>query len=314
MRGVRWVDERLVLDNEVPEPDIGPDDVVVEIAAASICGTDLHFMRTQPQEVVMGHEFAGWVDGVPSAIEPTVFCGRCAQCLGGHTNRCVGDGHTNIGIYRDGGLADRVAVPAYAPVALPDGLDVRDASLVEPTSVSWHGARRAEIEPGERVAVVGGGSIGLLAVACVRHLGHDVALEARHPRQRDAGERIGASGPPVGEYDVVIETAGSASGLVRSAELVRPGGRVVLLGNFQPSAPVPGVPTLVKEITWIGSAGRGRHDGGVREFAESAAVLAANPEIARAVITHRFPLADAAEAFRVADDRASGAIKVVLEP
>jgi len=77
---------------------------------------------------------------------------------------------------------------------------------------------------------------------------------------------------------------------------------------------VPGVPTLVKEITWIGSAGRGRHDGGVREFRESAAVLAANPEIARAVITHRFPLADAAEAFRVADDRASGAIKVVLEP
>ena len=313
MRGVRWVDEQLVLDASVPEPVAAPGDVIVDVAAASICGTDLHFMRTQPQEVVIGHEFAGLVDGVPCAIEPTVFCGGCEQCRGGHTNRCVGEGHTNIGIYRDGGLADRVAVPAYAPVALPAGLDVRDASLVEPTSVSWHGTRRAEIVGGERVAVVGGGSIGLLAVACMRHLGHAVALEARHPHQRIAGERIGAA-TPSGQYDVVIETAGTESGLVRSAELVRPGGRVVLLGNFQPSAPIPGVPTLVKEITWIGSAGRGRHGGGVREFAESATVLAANPEIARAVITHRFPLADAAAAFRVADDRASGAIKVVLEP
>lgn len=314
MRGVRWVDGRLVLDTEVPEPEPVAGDVTVEVAAASICGTDLHFMRTQPQEVVIGHEFAGWVDGVPCAVEPTVFCGRCEQCLAGHTNRCVGDEHTNIGIYRDGGLADRVAVPAYAPVTLPAGLDVRDASLVEPTSVSWHGARRARIEVGERVAVVGGGSIGLLAVACVLHLGHEVALEARHRHQIAAGERIGAGTNPHGRYDVVIETAGSESGLVRSAGLVRPGGRVVLLGNFQPSAPIPGVPTLVKEITWIGSAGRGRHDHGVREFAEAAAVLAANPEIARAVITHRFPLADATEAFRVADDRASGAIKVVLEP
>jgi threonine dehydrogenase-like Zn-dependent dehydrogenase len=313
MRGVRWVDERLVLDKAVPEPEPAEGDVMVEVVAASICGTDLHFMRTQPQEVVIGHEFAGLVDGVPCAIEPTVFCGRCDQCRAGHTNRCIGDEHTNIGIYRDGGLADRVAVPSYAPVALPDGLDVRDASLVEPTSVSWHGTRRAHIEPGERVVVVGGGSIGLLAVACVRHLGHDIALEARHPHQIAAGERIGAR-TTRGTYDVVIETAGSESGLVRAADLVRPGGRVVLLGNFQPSAPVPGVPTLVKEITWIGSAGRGRHDHGVREFAESAAVLAADPEVARAVITHRFPLADAAEAFRVADDRASGAIKVVLEP
>jgi threonine dehydrogenase-like Zn-dependent dehydrogenase len=313
MRGVRWVDEQLVLDPGVPEPVPAPGDVVVDVAAASICGTDLHFMRTQPQEVVIGHEFAGLVDGVPSAIEPTVFCGTCDQCRAGHTNRCVGDEHTNIGIYRDGGLADQVAVPAYAPVALPEGLDVRDASLVEPTSVAWHGTRRAGIEPGDRVAVVGGGSIGLLAVACVRHLGHEVALEARHAHQLAAGERIGAV-TPRGDYDVVIETAGSESGLVRSAELLRPGGRVVLLGNFQPSAPVPGAPTLVKEITWIGASGRGRHDHGVREFAESAAVLAADPEIARAVITHRFPLADAAEAFRVADDRASGAIKVVLEP
>ena len=80
MRGVRWVDEHLVLDPAVPEPVAAPGDVIVEVAAASICGTDLHFMRTQPQEVVIGHEFAGLVDGVPCAIEPTVFYGEYEQC------------------------------------------------------------------------------------------------------------------------------------------------------------------------------------------------------------------------------------------
>jgi threonine dehydrogenase-like Zn-dependent dehydrogenase len=314
MRGVRWGNDEVVVDHSVPEPTPAPGvgDIVLDVAAASICGSDLDFMRTQEPRVVLGHEFAGWFDGVPYAVEPTVFCGACEQCTQGHTNRCVGE-HTNIGIYRDGGLADRVLIPRYALVTLPVGLDVRDASLVEPTSVSWHGVGRAAIEPGERVVVVGGGSIGLLAVGCVRHLGHDVALEARHPHQHAAGERLGAT-TPSGLYDVVIETAGSASGLVRSAELVRPGGRVVLLGNFQPVAPVPGAATLVKEITWIGASGRGRHDGGVRESDEVAAVLAADPDIPRTVITHRFPLADAREAFRVAADRASGAIKVVLEP
>lgn len=88
---------------------------------------------------------------------------------------------------------------------------------------------------------------------------------------------------------------------------------MVLLGVSTGTMPIPAVATLVKEITWIGSIGRCVHDG-VRESDEVAAMLAARPEIAETVITHRFALDDAAEAFRVADDRASGAIKVALHP
>jgi threonine dehydrogenase-like Zn-dependent dehydrogenase len=309
MKAIRWVDREVLID-DVPDP--AGDGVVLDVSAASICGTDLAYMRTLSPSPVLGHEFGGWIDGTPYAIEPTVFCGVCDECRSGYTNRCIGP-HQNIGINRDGGVAERVLVPSYSLVELPEGLDARDACLVEPTSVAWHGVRRAAIEVGERVVVVGGGSIGLLAVGCVRHLGCDVALEARHMHQREAGERLGAQSP-AGEFDVVIETAGSESGLVRSAELVRPGGRVILLGNFIPTAPIPGIPTLVKEISWIGSIGRCRHDGGVRESDESAAVLAANPELPRTIITHRFPLSDAREAFRVAGDRSGGVIKVALEP
>ena len=319
MRGVRWSDEGVVVDRDVPDPaDDRPSaatdgDVVLEVVAVGICGTDLHFLRDTGARHVLGHELSGTVDGVAHAVEPTVFCGRCAECTTGSTQRCTG-GRRNIGTTCDGGLADRVRLPRYSLVPLPDGLDVRDACLVEPASVAWHGVHRAGLEHGQPVAIVGGGAIGLLAAASASHLGHDVALEARHPHQRAAAERLGAREVAAdGTYDVVIDAAGTADALARCAALVRPGGRVVLLGVSTGLMPVPGADTLVTEITWIGSMGRGRHEG-VRESDEAAAMLATRPEVAATVITHRFALDDAAEAFRVADDRAAGAIKVVLHP
>ena len=308
MRGVRWSGGRVIVAETAEPAGAG---VIVEVAVAGICGTDLHFMRSSADRVILGHEFAGLVNGVPYAIEPTIFCGACDQCAAGHTQRCTG-GRVNIGTTRDGGLADRVLVPEYALIRLPRGLAVEDASLVEPASVAWHGVRRAALVPGERLAVVGAGSIGLLALAAATHLGHQVAVATRHDHQRLAAARLGGT-PARGEYDVVIDAAGTESALACCAELVRPGGRVILLGVSTGTMPVPGAVTLVKEITWTGSMGRGRHDG-VRESDEAAALLARHPEIARTLITHRFPLSEAAEAFRVAADRRSGALKVVLAP
>jgi len=203
-------------------------------------------------------------------------------------------------------------VPARCLVSLPAGLDPRDASLVEPASVAWHGVQRANVQPGERVVVVGGGSIGLLVVAGLRHLGIEADIETRHPHQRAAAERLGG-GTPSGLYDVVFDAAGSDSGVARCAELAAPGGRVVLLGVYGQTVPAPGITTLMKELTWLAAMAYERRDG-VREVEEVAAMLGANPDIAPTLITHRFPLDDAAEAFRVATDRAAGAIKVVLHP
>jgi threonine dehydrogenase-like Zn-dependent dehydrogenase len=296
---------------EIDEPVAEDGFVVLDVVTSSICGTDFGLVAMGSEGYTLGHEFAGTVDGIVYAVEPSIYCGVCEQCRAGHTQRCSGE-HGNLGVFSDGGLADRVRVPTYALTALPPGLPVSDASLVEPLTVSWHGVRRAAIEPGERVVVVGGGSIGLLAVAAIRSLGHDVALEARHAHQHEAGRRLGATAPS-GEYDVVIECAGSESGVARCAELAAPGGRVILLGVYHSLVPVPGIPTIVKELSWTAAMAYERH-GDVREFDETAALLAGNPEIAATLITHRFPLDDAAEAFRVAEDRASGAIKVVLQP
>jgi threonine dehydrogenase-like Zn-dependent dehydrogenase len=312
MRAVRVVEGAPVVV-QVDEPDApasGSDDVLLDVGSASICGSDFGYVALGVT-ATLGHEFGGTVDGVPYAVEPMLWCGRCEQCLTGHTQRCTDNGGI-IGFTVDGGLADHIRLPRATLLPLPDGLAAEDSCLVETASVSWHGVRTADPEPGERVVVVGGGAIGLMAVAAAKSRGAEVALEARHPHQRAAGERLGAT-TPTGEYDIVIEAAGSESGLVRCAELARPGGRVVLLGVYFSHVPVPGVATLLKELTWKGAMAYCTHDG-VRDFAEAAALLAATPDLADTLITHRFPLDDAAEAFRVANDRAAGAIKVVLHP
>jgi 2-desacetyl-2-hydroxyethyl bacteriochlorophyllide A dehydrogenase len=199
-------------------------------------------------------------------------------------------------------------------VPLPDGLELRDASVVEPASVSWHALRLADTGPGRRVAVVGAGALGLLAVAGARAQGgEDVALEARHPHQREAGERLGARVGTEGNYDVVVEAAGSPESLARCGELVAPGGTIVVLGVHFGPVQLDWMPLFNREARLIPSLGYCAHDG-VREMDEAAAMLAGDPEIVRTVITHRFALEDAAEAFRVASDRSAGAIRVVLEP
>jgi threonine dehydrogenase-like Zn-dependent dehydrogenase len=211
-------------------------------------------------------------------------------------------------------MVEQFRAPTERLVPVPAGLDVRDACIVEPTSVSWHALRLAGTGPGTRVAVVGAGALGLLAVAGARRMGaEDVALEARHPHQREAGERLGARIGTSGTYDVVIEAAGSQESLAQCAQLVGPRGIISVLGVHFGPVQLDWMPLFFHEASVIPSLGYCAHDG-VREFEEAAAMLAEEPEIARTVITHRFPIEDAAEAFRVASERASGAIRVVIEP
>lgn len=309
MRGVRSIDGKAaVLDLEDPTSDWP----VLEVASTSICGSDLTLLGWN-LPVTLGHEIAGTLDGRAYCVEPTVRCGRCDQCLLGAPQRCRGETpHGIIGVAFDGGLADRVAVPPQCLVALPDGLDVRDASLVEPLAVSWHALRKVAAAPGERVLVVGGGSVGLLAVAAAAAMGLEVDLEARHDHQRAAGERLGA-GAPRGQYDITVEAAGTDTALATCVRKAAPGGRIALVGVAADDRRVPSIPFVMNELSMVGCNCYDNGAGG-HEFAQSAAVLADNPQIARTVITHRFALEDAAEAFRVAADRAGGAIKVVLEP
>jgi len=162
------------------------------------------------------------------------------------------------------------------------------------------------------VLVIGAGPIGLCTVAVARARGADVDLAARHDRRIEAGERLGANTATTGDYDVVIEAAGTQQSMDRALESVRPGGTIGVASTFW--EPVSfNMQFQIKEVSLVPAFTYG-HNHGTSEFEEAARMLAAMPDLPAAVITHHFGLDDAAEAFRVAGDRSAEAIKVVVHP
>ncbi|OBK72771.1 zinc-binding dehydrogenase [Mycobacterium sp. 1274761.0] len=286
---------------------------LVRVAGAGICASDLKYLQYGSTQIA-GHEFAGRTeDGTAVAVEGFFGCGECEQCQQGSYNMCTAGLPTAPGMLSPGGMAEWFRAPNHVLVPLPPALDVADAPLVEPASVAWHSCHQGEIGPQTRVAIVGAGAIGILAAASAQQMGApEVAVVARHPHQHEARERIGAV-EPTGGYDVVIETGGSESALQRAVELAKVGATVVHLGVYAPGTVWPMDAAFAKEVTLrpsLGYCSRGRR----KDFAEAAHLLAGRPELAETLITHRFPIEDAVEAFRLAQDKSKGVFRVVVEP
>ena len=319
MKAVRCIDGRMQLC-DVPQPVPRDGQVLVAVASAGICSSDLHMARLgllDPQ-VTVGHEIAGrLVDGTPVVVEPVTPCGqRCAFCDGGDYNLCPASVRQVLGIGADGGMAEYVAADAAGIVPLGGiGKGIRDASLVEPLAVGVHGLRLANAAAsGGRILVIGGGALGLCAAAAARHDGAEVAVLARHDAQRAAADRIGAGEVGDGRYDLVVDAAGTPEALAEAARRARRGGTLLLLANYWGTDIVlPGGSVMFKELRILTGIMYGRGPSG-RDIETAAAVLEDNPEVARALITHRFPLDAVDEAFAAAARRAEGAIKVVLDP
>lgn len=315
MLAVRFDGKRVVV-GERPAPS--GSGVVVRVRGCGICGSDLAILDSGfPVSGTPGHEIAGELaDGTPVAIEPIAPCGGCRYCRTGDYQVCVHGVSMVYGVGKDGGMAEQILVEPRCIVPLPRRIDATTGCLVEPLAVAVHGVRRAGIDGSQRVLVVGGGSIGLAAVAAATATRAHVALVARHPAQIAAGRLLGAeiveSGAG-GDYDVVLECADSASAIATACEAIRPNGKLVMLASSWGSVELPGLVVAAKELEIVMSTMYGRA-GSVRDVEAAATILADREEVAQALISHRFPLARAAEAFETARDRKAGAIKVVLEP
>ena len=156
--------------------------------------------------------------------EPTVYCGQCERCVRGDYNMCVRGPDAVMGVGRDGGMTEEIIVPEKCLVRLPGGIRTEDACLVEPLSVAVRGIALAGINDKYKVAIVGGGSIGLCAVAIARQAMSAVHLFARHDAQKRAGEILGATlGGESDDYDLVIDCAGTDLAMEQAANLCRPG-------------------------------------------------------------------------------------------
>jgi len=312
MKAVRGAEGGVVVVDQLDEPPGSGE--LVQMRSTSVCASDHLYLRYGTRKI-LGHELSGVrADGTPVVVEAMYGCMECPECVRGRYNLCPTHPQRALGITTDGGMAEQFCAPSARLVPLPTGLDVRDASIVEPASVSWHALRLAGAGPDTRVGIVGAGALGLLAAAGARRMGAtDIAIEARHRFQLEAAERLDVPIGTDGLYDVVVEAAGTVASMAQAIDLVAPHGTVVVLGVHVGNVEVNWSPLFHREARLLPSLGYCAHDGR-REMEDAADMLAADPEIARTLITHRFPIDDAPEAFRIATDRSAGAIRVVIEP
>ncbi|HUI47737.1 MAG TPA: alcohol dehydrogenase catalytic domain-containing protein [Acidimicrobiia bacterium] len=311
MRAVRNTEAGIrVVDVPFPE---GPG-TRVHVRAAGICGSDLEMVRTGLAASTLGHEIAGVLDdGTEVAIHPFVPCGSCEHCKAGRLELCRDATATMLGVFTDGGMAEQVVVPESCIVPLPKGVGAADASLVEPLAVSLHACNRAGVVAGMRVGVIGAGTIGLSSGAVARHLGAEVTIVCRHDAQRRAAEMLGLAHGAPRDCDIVFEAAGTSSGFDNAVHACRRGGRIGLVSTTWEPIPISFLNAQMREVSIVPAFVYGEAHG-QREFDTAVTIADAHPEIAAALVTHRFALEDAAHAFAVAGDRAHGAIKVVLQP
>jgi len=243
---------------DMPDPTPQPGEIVVEIEAAGICGTDRHLFKGEFPSVpgkVLGHEFSGLIvdagdttfkSGQRVTCDPNIWCGTCDQCRRGRVNLCPNN--LAIGIGRDGGFATYCAFPAKQAHLLPDDIAPLAGAFCEPLACTLHGVDIGAPQPGERVLVIGGGVIGLLAVQLAVLAGAEVMLLTRTPSKQALAQQFGAAHAlataeeamatwPTGA-DLVLECAGVPDTVEMAPGLTRAGGRIVILGVLASGAKV----------------------------------------------------------------------------
>jgi len=321
-----------LVDVEPLEPAAG--EAVVTVAYAGICGSDVELFRGgRPPgfveyPLIPGHEWSGTVarvgDGVDAGLvgrkvvgEGFRSCGRCDPCRDGNAVLCA-TGYDEIGFTRPGAWAEQLTVPAAQLHVLPGDVDLRAAALLEPAACSAAAVARAAIEPGARVAVVGAGALGALAVQLARRHGPaEIVVVEPEPGRADIAARCGATrvvGPDAiddlhGCCDVVIEAAGSTDSAELALGLVRRGGRLVLAG-IPPAAATVRVRDLVAARVDVATV-FGAPSAAWRDAVAALATGALDPAL---LISHTVDLAEIDTAIALVSGSMGAVGKVLLAP
>lgn len=302
----------------IPVP--GANEALIKIKTVGICGTDIHaWGGNQPffsYPRVLGHEICGEVvavgenintlhPGQQVAVIPYVACQQCPACLSGRTNCC--EAISVIGVHQDGGFSEYLCVPV-SNLLLAEGLDPEAAALIEPFAISAHAVRRAAVQPGDDVLVVGAGPIGLGAAAIAHadgarvvvadtstarreHVAGFLGLPTVDPAAADFSDRLRA------QFDgalakTVIDATGNQHAMNNSINLIRHGGSIVFVGLFKGELTFSDPEFHKKETTLMGSRNATGED-----FARVGRLMAEGKLNARMMLTHRYAFRDLAEIY-----------------
>ncbi|MFF0990573.1 zinc-dependent alcohol dehydrogenase [Kocuria nitroreducens] len=309
--------EIITTDQHAP----GAGEVQIEVAYTGICGTDLHILHGSMDArvalpAVIGHEMSGRISAVGEGVQdwkvgdsvtvmPLDWCGKCPACQAGNQHIC--QNLNFIGIDSPGSLQGRWNVPAHVLVRLPESLRLDHAALVEPVAVSVHDVRRADLRPGEKAVVIGGGPIGVLIATTARHMGAEVVVieldasrrqmiqnlgfEVLDPSTQDQVEWVeqwtGGAGA-----DVVFEVSGAAPAVLGATALAKVRGRLVIVAIHPQPRPLDLQRVFWRELSIVGARVYERAD-----FETAVDMLAAGAVPAEQLITAIVPLAETADAF-----------------
>lgn len=328
---------------ELPVPRIEADEVLVKVMAVGICGSDIHYYEhgrigryTVEKPIILGHECAGIVAaagehvtrfkvGDRVAIEPGITCGRCEQCKAGRYNLCPQVQFLATPPV-DGAFVQYIKHREDFLFPIPDHLSYEEASLNEPFSVGIHACKRAGLQSGSTVAIMGMGPVGLMAVLAAKAFGAKQIIAADlEPIRLEAAIRMGATHTihvkeqdPVAEVkrwtggvgvDAAFETAGNPKALQSAMASVRRGGRLSLVG-LPPQNEIPlNVPMIVDNELDIFGVFRYANT-----YPQGISILASGISDVKSLITDRYPLEKTQEAMERARTNKSGSLKVVVYP
>lgn len=328
---------------DVPEPTIGDQDVLVKVKACGICGSDIHGMdgssgrRIPP--IVMGHEAAGLVarvgkdvkdakEGDRVTFDSTLFCGECFYCMQGQINLC--DRRRVLGVscdeYRqNGAFAEYAAIPSRILYPLPPELTFHRAAMVEPVSIAFHAVNLTPIVLNETAVVVGAGMIGLLVIQTLRAAGCGkiIAVDIEQDKL-DLAVRFGAdftlkagSADIPAEVlritggrgaDIAIDAVGKSVSLDTALSSLKKGGSLTVIGNLDPKVDLPLQKLVTRQITLRGScASSGEYPACLEMIARG--VIDVDVLISRVA-----PLSEGAGWFERLYKGEEGLMKIILEP
>ncbi len=323
---------------DVPEPEVGHDDLLIRIAKTAICGTDVHIYewddwasRTIPVPMTVGHEFAGVVAATGGEVEDFkpgdrvsgeghITCGHCRNCRAGRRHLCRNT--KGVGVDRPGCFAEFLVLPAVNAFPLPDGIGDDLAAILDPLGNAAHTALSFDLV-GEDVLITGAGPVGLMAAAIARHVGArfvvvtdvngyrlELARKLGATRAVDAGvDSIAQVMEELGMkegFDIGMEMSGNAGALRDLLGVMNHGGRVGILGIPAQEVAVDWSQVIFKGLTLKGIYGREMFE----TWYKMATMMQSGLDVS-GVLTHRFPIEDFEEGFAIMRSGLSG--KVVLD-
>ncbi|RME88402.1 MAG: alcohol dehydrogenase [Anaerolineae bacterium] len=312
-----WLEEqRLRLREDIPTPK-RPDEALIRVRLAGICGTDLELRRGYyPYTGIPGHEFVGEVVAAPEegwvgkrvVGEINAVCGVCEQCREGRPTHC--ENRTVLGIVnRDGVFAEYTTLPLANLHPVPDSVPDEAAVFTEPLAAALEIQQQVHIRPTDRVLLIGAGRLGQLIAQTLALTGCDLHVVARHKRQKELltarGIRLIAEDEVQPKrWDVVVEATGSPAGFDLARRAIRPRGVLVMKSTYKGEVTVNFSALVVDEVTIVGSR--------CGPFAPALRLLESRRVDPTPLIEARYPLAQALEAFERATQR--GTLKVLIEP